>query len=197
MMNISPISVCRRLWPGLLQEVWANGIAATPFVPKYLRYLFLRAQGFHIEKSRINAHVRWSGSGTVSIGVGVGINQYCDINHSASVTIGAGVALGRGVMIITATHEIGDNSRRCGPGMLAPVTIEEGAWLGARVVIMPGVTIGRGAVVGAGSVVTRSLAPNRVYAGSPAKAIRDLTGQVRPVSEMIRTQGSPELQRAS
>jgi acetyltransferase-like isoleucine patch superfamily enzyme len=196
MVSISPVSAVRRLWPGLLQEVWANGIAATPLVPKYGRYLLLRAQGFRIEKSRINAHVRWSGSGPVSIGAGVGINQYCDINHSAPVTIEAGVALGRGVMIITASHEIGNESRRCGPGLSAPVTIEEGAWLGAGVIVMPGVTIGRGAVVGAGSIVTKSLAPNRVYAGSPAKPIRSLADQTRPVSELISATEPFVLQRA-
>nr|WP_304437690.1 DapH/DapD/GlmU-related protein [Frigoribacterium sp. Leaf44] len=50
-----------------------------------------------------------------------------------------------------------------------PVTIEDGCWIGANVTILPGVTLGRGSVVGAGSVVTKSYPPNSKLAGSPAR----------------------------
>jgi len=139
-----------------------------------VRYLLLRGKGFSIAKSRINAHVRWSGSGPVSVGAGAAMNQFCDINHSAPVTIGENVVFGREVAIITGTHEVGGERRRCGLNYAESVTIGDGVWLGARVTVLPGVTIGRGAIVGAGSVVTKSLAPNMVYAGVPAKPVRSL-----------------------
>lgn len=55
-----------------------------------------------------------------------------------------------------------------------PITVGDGAWIGANCTILPGVTIGRGAVVAAGSVVTKSIGDNEMYAGVPAKLIRVL-----------------------
>ncbi|WP_268918850.1 DapH/DapD/GlmU-related protein [Actinomyces trachealis] len=56
----------------------------------------------------------------------------------------------------------------------APVRIGRGAWLGANVTVLPGVTIADGAVVGAGSVVTKDVAPNTVVVGTPARPVRDI-----------------------
>jgi len=58
----------------------------------------------------------------------------------------------------------------------APVCIGDDVWIGARAVILPGVNIGRGAVIGAGAVVTRNVAANSVVAGVPARLLRDRTG---------------------
>ncbi|PIW49973.1 MAG: acetyltransferase, partial [Zetaproteobacteria bacterium CG12_big_fil_rev_8_21_14_0_65_54_13] len=57
-----------------------------------------------------------------------------------------------------------------------PVCIGDDVWIGARAVILPGVNIGRGAVIGAGAVVTRNVAANSVVAGVPARLLRDRTG---------------------
>jgi acetyltransferase-like isoleucine patch superfamily enzyme len=61
----------------------------------------------------------------------------------------------------------------------APIIIEEGAWIGARSIILKGVTIGKGAVVGMGSVVTKSVGPYTIVAGNPAKLIRELLQEER------------------
>lgn len=55
-----------------------------------------------------------------------------------------------------------------------PVTLEDGVWVGARVIILPGVTIGQGAIIGAGSVVTRDVPARTIAAGNPARIIRTL-----------------------
>ena len=60
-----------------------------------------------------------------------------------------------------------------------PITIGEGAWLGAHVVVGPGVTIGARAVIGAGSIVTRDIPPDVVAVGSPCRVVRDITEQDR------------------
>jgi acetyltransferase-like isoleucine patch superfamily enzyme len=56
----------------------------------------------------------------------------------------------------------------------APITIGNGAWIGARAIILRGVTIGEGAIVGMGSVVTKDVAPNTIVAGNPARVVREL-----------------------
>lgn len=55
----------------------------------------------------------------------------------------------------------------------APVTIEDNVWIGANVTILPGVVVGRGSVIAAGSVVTKSVPPNSLVAGVPAKVIKE------------------------
>lgn len=64
--------------------------------------------------------------------------------------------------------------RRAGPSTQEPITVQEGTWIGARSTILPGVTIGAGVIVAAGSVVTRDCDPHSLYAGVPARKIRSL-----------------------
>ena len=64
----------------------------------------------------------------------------------------------------------------------APIVVEEDAWIGSSVTVLPGVTIGRGAIVGAGSVVTKDVAPYTIVVGVPAKPIRT----IRPGEEDTR-----------
>ena len=85
------------------------------------------------------------------------------------VTIGTSVAIGPGVRLMTAHHEIGTHTRRAGDVSLHPIRIEDGAWLGASVTVLGGVTIGAGAVVAAGAVVTRDVKPDTLVAGVPAR----------------------------
>jgi maltose O-acetyltransferase len=97
------------------------------------------------------------------------VGYFFDLNDR--VTIGDFVGLGHEVMVLTASHRLGDGRRRNGLMTTAPVTIGAGAWIGARAVILPGVTIGNGAVVSAGAVVNADVPPNSLVAGSPAKVI--------------------------
>ncbi len=99
----------------------------------------------------------------------------CVLEVLAELTIGDRVQLGQQVMVLTNTHELGPAGRRSGSLQALPVKIGNGAWLGARCTILPGVTIGDGAAVAAGAVVTKDVPPNTLVAGVPAKVVRELS----------------------
>lgn len=88
------------------------------------------------------------------------------------ITIGDNVMIGPQVMILTSTHELGPREHRAGPLTRSPVTIGDGAWIGARAVLLPGVTIGNGAVVDAGSVVNKDVPPDARFGGIPARKLQ-------------------------
>jgi maltose O-acetyltransferase len=96
------------------------------------------------------------------------------LDLGASISIGDKVSLGHGVLVLTGTHEIGPPSHRAGRLVTEPVSIGDGAWLGSRCVIFPGVKIGAGAVVAAGAVVTEDVPANTVVAGVPAQIVKSL-----------------------
>lgn len=76
--------------------------------------------------------------------------------------------------LYTATHPLDAAVRRSGLEQALPITIEDGVWLGGRVIVCPGVTIGANTVVGAASVVTRDLPANVLAVGSSCRVIRPL-----------------------
>ncbi len=149
------------------------------YVGNRLRVALLRMAGFQIGRGT----VMWgaptiTGSGDLyqrlHIGRDCWFNVGCFLNLGATITIGDRVALGHQVMVMTESHAIGDRNRRAGPLTALPVQIGDGAWIGARATILPGVAIGAGAVVAAGAVVTKSVAPHLLVGGVPARPIREL-----------------------
>jgi acetyltransferase-like isoleucine patch superfamily enzyme len=97
------------------------------------------------------------------------------IDCQGQVTIGAHVFFGHEVMILTALHDyMLFGSARMSSRSVRPVNIEEGAWICSRAIICPGVTVGAHAVVAAGAVVMRNVAPYTLVAGNPARMIRRL-----------------------
>lgn len=102
--------------------------------------------------------------------------QHVFINHSftamsvGGIWLGDRVQIGPHVTIVTDNHDYENRSvLRC-----KPVQIESGAWIGADVTILPGVTIGENAIVAAGAVVTKDVPANSIVGGNPAKVIRML-----------------------
>ncbi|WP_210480597.1 DapH/DapD/GlmU-related protein [Naasia sp. SYSU D00948] len=173
----------RRLWKGLVQDLWANGVVASPLVPYPAKFLLLRLlPGFHLERANIHHGVRWWGSGRVVLGARAFINRYCTINHSAEVRIGRNATLGPEVLLITASHDVGDAAKRSGRDYSAPIRIGEGAWLGARVTVLPGVAIGEGAVIAAGALVRSDVPPHELWGGVPARRIRTLSPEQTPAA---------------
>ncbi|WP_081357668.1 acyltransferase [Neomoorella thermoacetica] len=79
------------------------------------------------------------------------------------------------VMICTSTHVIGEKNKRAGESKNLPVIIGDGCWIGTRAVILPGVKIGEGCIIAAGAVVTKDCESNGLYAGVPAKRIKNLS----------------------
>ncbi len=87
----------------------------------------------------------------------------------APVTVGDDVQVGPHVQLLTATHPLDPQPRRDKWESAAPIVIEDNVWLGGGVIVCPGVTIGADTVVGAGSVVTRSLPSGVLAVGAPAR----------------------------
>ncbi|MCU1527312.1 MAG: hypothetical protein JWP75_1075 [Frondihabitans sp.] len=140
-----------------------------------LRPVALRRCGHSIgDRCIIFSGLRVLGENSFSLGQGSFINHDCCIDASAPVTIGRLVSFGPGVMVLSSTHAIGPGSQRAGKRLLLPVTIGDGAWIGARATVLPGVTIGEGCVVAAGAIVTKDCLPNTLYVGAPARAVRTL-----------------------
>jgi maltose O-acetyltransferase len=110
----------------------------------------------------------------LTIGSNVVIARDVVLDLEQCITIADNAVLGAQVMILTSTHELGPRERRAGPVTRSPVTIGIGAWIGARSVILPGVTIGDGAIVAPGSVVNKDVLPNLRVAGAPAKKVEVL-----------------------
>jgi maltose O-acetyltransferase len=91
------------------------------------------------------------------------------------VSIGANVMMGPEVLIFTNNHCFERTDVPMidqGLSEVLPVKIEDDVWIGARVIILPGVTIGSGSIIGAGSIVTKSVPPFSIAAGNPAKVIK-------------------------
>ena len=112
--------------------------------------------------------------GILEIGERAFINYGCSIAAQKSISIGPRCSIGPYTNIIdNAFHRLEPERRDETPELL-PVVIEENVWLGSRVIVLPGVTIGRDSVIGAGSVVTRDIPARCVAAGVPARVIRSL-----------------------
>jgi maltose O-acetyltransferase len=110
----------------------------------------------------------------LTIGQGCWFNVECFFDLGAPISIGDHVAIGHQVMILTTSHEIGSPGQRAAALEARPVTIKTGAWLGARCTILPGVTVGAGAIVAAGAVVSRDVPSNTMVVGIPARVIKSL-----------------------
>ena len=106
--------------------------------------------------------------GNVTLGANSVINEKCRIDNRATVSIGRNVSISAEVCILTADHDL---QRTDFGSREKPVTINDYVFIGTRALILPGVVIGEGAAVAAGSVVTKSVAPYDVVAGVPAKTI--------------------------
>lgn len=108
----------------------------------------------------------------ISLGKHVFINHACSFLDMGGITLEDHVLIGPKVNLITENHPLSPADRR---GMICKaIIIKRNAWIGAGVTILPGVTIGENAVVAAGAVVSKDVAPNTVVGGIPAKFIKTI-----------------------
>ena len=107
----------------------------------------------------------------ISLGSGAFLNFNCVILDVVAVTIGDGAQIGPAVGIYAADHPRDPRLRADGLELGRPVHIGRNSWIGGGAIILPGVTIGDDAVVGAGSVVTRDVPPGATVAGNPARRL--------------------------
>jgi lipopolysaccharide O-acetyltransferase len=112
--------------------------------------------------------------GSLSIGDGTSIEPNVHIAAAADMVIGSNVVLASSVYISDHDHGYQDVERSPldQPLVVQPVTIEDNVWIGERGVVLKGVTIGHHSIVGANSVVTRSIPPYSIAVGSPARVVR-------------------------
>jgi maltose O-acetyltransferase len=110
----------------------------------------------------------------IHIGDHVYLNVLCTILDCNEVHIGHHVMIGPNVQIYTAAHLLQAEARIQGWEVAKPIVIEDNVWLGGGAILLPGVTIGRNAVVGAGAVVSQDVPANTVVVGNPARVIREI-----------------------
>ena len=117
----------------------------------------------------------------ISVGDRASLGRRCVISAAESVIIEPEAMIAPGVFITDHLHafEDADTSIMLQPGLVrvAPVVVRRGAWIGYNVAVMPGVVIGRNAVVGANSVVTHDIPDHAVSAGNPARLLRMRAGR--------------------
>ena len=110
----------------------------------------------------------------ISMGYNVFINRNVYITARERITIGDNVLIGPGVVINSGMHKYNDKDKliRDQGHILKPIIIGDDVWIGANTVIMPGVSIGKGSIIGAGAIVKDSIPPYSVAVGVPAKVIK-------------------------
>ncbi len=140
---------------------------------KWVRYQACKNIFHHCGKNvNVEIGAYFSGGRGIVIGDHSGIGRYCRIN--GKVTIGSNVMMGPHITIYTQNH----NFSRTDIPMInqgftqeEPVVIADDVWIGSHVIILPGVRVGHGSVIGAGSVVTKDVPAWTVTAGNPAKVV--------------------------
>jgi maltose O-acetyltransferase len=110
----------------------------------------------------------------IRIGARVFVNCGLVALDVAAITIGDDVQIGPNVQLLTPTHPLDAELRRAKWEAAEPIVVEDNVWLGGGAIVLPGVTVGKNAVVGAGAVVTKTVPPDVVVAGNPARVIRSL-----------------------
>jgi maltose O-acetyltransferase len=181
--------IARRVTAGMGEELaaWDPGLSIAlavfrllpPLVGARLRQQVLRFAGLRVgDRTVFGGRIRIGGgrspSSRLTIGADCFINDGCRFDTTGSIVLADDVYLAHDVALITSSHEVGPPTRRAHGSVVAPVVIGRGTWIGARAIVLPGVTIGSGVIVAAGAVVTRSIEDNVMVAGVPARIIRRL-----------------------
>ena len=135
-----------------------------------LKVLLLRIFGAKVGKGvvlkpSINVKYPWN----LRIGDHCWIGEGAWLDSLAPITIGHHVCISQGSYLCTGNHDWSDPAFGL---IVKPIVVEDGVWIGARALVMPGVTLGSHSVVTAGSVVTGDTEPRMIYAGNPARALK-------------------------
>jgi acetyltransferase-like isoleucine patch superfamily enzyme len=165
---------------------WIGGTAALRIYPSGSGNIRIGKNCWIEEYSRITTH-----GGDVEIGDGSSVNDFTVIRGGGGVRIGNCVRIGPHCVLIGASHKYDRTDIPIGEqGLtLQPVIVEDGVWIGANCTVLCGVTVGEGSIIGAGSVVTRSIPPYTVAVGNPAKVTRDRKADHRRIQGAVDNQG--------
>jgi maltose O-acetyltransferase len=147
-------------------------------VPEKRRGKFLKFMGLNIGDGTLIRKGYFFDEQRVTIGRNCFINRNCQFHlgggANSYILIGDNVRIAMDVDLICVSHKIGNKERRAAEDTYLPIEIGDGCWIGARAVILQGVHVGEGTVIAAGAVVTKDCEPNSLYAGVPARKIKEL-----------------------
>ena len=141
--------------------------------PEQIVELFSKLTGTQVDKSFRCFPPFYTDCGkNIKIGKNVFINACCRFQDQGGIEIGDGSLIGHNTTIATLNHDFNPDKRaNLHP---SPVKIGKNVWIGSDCTILPGVEIGDGAVIGAGSVVTKNVPANSIAVGSPARVIKQI-----------------------
>ncbi len=140
-----------------------------------IRELFSRLIGRKVDESFLLIPPFYTAGGDeIRVGRNVFVNQNCTFYDLGGLDIADDVMIGPNVSIITADHAL-EPARRRAVTIGKPIVIERNVWIAAGATIIGGVTVGENSVVAAGSVVTKSVPPNSLVGGNPARLIRSIS----------------------
>ena len=143
----------------------------------FLRFFFPKLGLIHGHNLRIGRIGFIERPKQVKFGNNVFVNRFYQFHTGCSdsiIYIGDNVWIGMDVCFVCPTHEKGNKNQRAGKPIYKDIVVGQGSWIGARCTILPGVTIGEGCIIAAGSVVTTDIPQNTLYGGVPAKFIKNL-----------------------
>ena len=158
----------------ILLELEVYVLHLVGYVPSHvIRRFFYRLAGIHIGRgSTIHMHARFYNPHTIRIGKDSILGEGIVLDGRAKLIIGNHVDIASDVMIYNSEHNVHSEEFASETGVIeAPVTIEDYVFIGPRAIILPGVTLKKGAVVGAGAVVTKDVEEYKIVGGVPAKEI--------------------------
>lgn len=141
----------------------------------YLRYWVLKKRGVRLSRtSKFAGRSKIIGRGLLTIGDGTWVGPFCIffVNENSHINIGNRCDIAPEVSFVTGSHKISSKDRRAGLGTVASISVGNGCWIGTRATILPGVSVGEGAIVAAGAVVVKDVPPNTLVGGVPARVIR-------------------------
>jgi acetyltransferase-like isoleucine patch superfamily enzyme len=122
------------------------------------------------DEASVFMHCTFDTAKGLTIGRDSVINAGCRLDCRGGITIGSKVSISQQVIILTADHDV---DARDFAGRSRKVVIEDFVWIGTRAILLPGVTVGKGAIIAAGAVVNKDVQPYTVVGGVPAKLIKD------------------------
>lgn len=142
---------------------------------RHLRLIYWLNRGVILGKEvRFSFNIKVIAPEKLLIGDYSKILNNVNLDSRGGISVGSYSQIGYQSLLITANHDVPKKHELImSKGMnFSPIRIGNDVWIGARVIVLPGVTIGDGAVIAAGSVVTKDIAPNGIYGGVPAKLLK-------------------------
>ena len=165
----TPWTLRQRIAALLWRAVWTFACAWTPKPANPWRLLVLRVFGARVEgRPFVHQRARIAMPWNVTLHDRACVGDRANLYSQDQITLRAGALVAQEAYLCCGTHDLADPEW---PLLTAPIDIGERAFVGARVFIMPGTTIGAGAVVGAMSVVTHDVPPHATVAGNPARPV--------------------------